>query len=940
MSSDDYFNDELDSTFLNQVDAIEAAHTQPHKQPASEQTRAPPPAGRPATSREVIELSDTDNFDSFDIDLDDAELQRIDEICRTQTGQATSSSLRPIAGPSNTVQRRPSKNAVQTTLFGDPVHDVAVKPRSNGATSLQRTASSSRIQPAGRSRKTKQWDHTQFAKTGWKRGKSKGKEKGKASFEGEDEDEEGMEFEQFPAPFVSVGQPPPMKLVPDLLAARRWLYPLNQPKRDYQFNIVKHCLFENTLVSLPTGLGKTFIAGVVMLNFYTWFPEGKVVFVAPTKPLVAQQIDACHRTCGIPGSHAAELTGETSRIKRSGLWDEKRVFYMTPQTLMSDLTSDNCDPGRIVLLVIDEAHKGSGDYTYAQVVRFMMAKNPHFRVLALTATPGGNPEAVQAIVDALHISHVEIRDEKNMDLHSYMHTKHIQQHYIKLSDELNKIKDLLAAVMQPMIKQLQSNGILHNAEASTLHHLRCRTGMGELKMKRAPQYLSGFLSRLQPLARAMSYLPMRGCVQFEASMEMCYTALHDIATEDSDPKKNSATQKEKAFQTLMSEVRSMKQGGFPLYPKMEKLQELLVQHFAKEMLDKDERTPGQEAADSAAESRAIVFVSFRQCVDEVVELLSHHNPLIRATRFIGQGTDTKGRKGHTQKEQLEIIKKFKTGEFNVLVSMSIGEEGLDIGEVDLIVCYDAQKTPIRMLQRVGRTGCKKDGYVHVLLAQGREEHNWAKAQASYKEVQQFIVRAEHLELYGDVPRLLPEHVKPDCVEMVMEIEEHVREDSSRKRSFAGDDEPSSKAKRRKRDDNPNRNIPAGAANGFVNVKDLIARGAGAKKRTKKQKEFDILAGEPDDDDKEIAAGVFGGRRTLSTSALTETSKTKKKPRRTATMPAKDVTTGSPPKKPKRRKKADVDVVIVAQSPRQRRRSSSQSGEGEMSSQIICTTPYE
>lgn len=68
-------------------------------------------------------------------------------------------------------------------------------------------------------------------------------------------------------------QPVPMKLQIDRLAARRWIYPLNQPKRDYQYNIVRKCLYENTLVALPTGLGKTFIAGVVMLNcayFITW----------------------------------------------------------------------------------------------------------------------------------------------------------------------------------------------------------------------------------------------------------------------------------------------------------------------------------------------------------------------------------------------------------------------------------------------------------------------------------------------------------------------------------------------------------------------------------------------------------------------------------------------------------------------------------------------
>lgn len=127
-----------------------------------------------------------------------------------------------------------------------------------------------------------------------------------------------------------------MKLKPDLLEAKHWLYPLNKPKRDYQFNIVKNSLFENTIISVPTGLGKTFIAGVIMLNCklpndgiahtpihriqdYRWFPDGKVVFVAPTKPLVAQQIEASHQSCGIPGGDAAEMTGEIPKIKREKL---------------------------------------------------------------------------------------------------------------------------------------------------------------------------------------------------------------------------------------------------------------------------------------------------------------------------------------------------------------------------------------------------------------------------------------------------------------------------------------------------------------------------------------------------------------------------------------------------------------------------------------------
>ncbi|KAH7921254.1 P-loop containing nucleoside triphosphate hydrolase protein [Leucogyrophana mollusca] len=837
MSSDDYFNDELDSGILNQLDAIEAVH------------RAPQPPKQPESPKDP-----DDSFFDLTLDIDEAEFRRLDTfIDAVYQGKAP-----PIVAPSN-VTRSSSKNTVQTTLFGDVVQPVASSSKQSPAsrTSFQRTKSASRNPFGQQAPQTKQWDHTAYAKSGWKKPKSaKGKGKDNAYDDEDDHEEESVEFEQFAAPFVSGHPPKPMKLKVDMLEAKHWIYPLNQPKRDYQFNIVRHCLFENTLVALPTGLGKTFIAGVVMLNFYRWFPEGKVVFVAPTKPLVAQQIDACHRTCGIPGRDAVELTGNNPRPYRFRMWEEKRVFYMTPQTLINDLVTENCDAQDIILMVIDEAHKGTGDYAYAQVVRYLMAKNPHFRVLALTATPGSTPEAIQAIVDSLHISRIEIRDEKSLDLREYMHKKEIKQHIINMTPDILKIQGILKTFMEATVKPLADRGIIEPVDVVKMHPYRAMATMQRL---RGPSQKWAFapLSKLSTLARAMGYL-------MEASVNMCYTCLQEmVATKEPEPGKKAKPQnkigEDATYKQLMHEIESQRSRGLALHPKMETLKTLLVQHFGSRMA---------EAENEGEETRAMVFVTYRDCVDEIVEMLNHEQPLLKAMRFVGQGTDKQGRKGFAQKEQLEVIKKFKAGDYNVLVSTSIGEEGLDIGEVDMIICYDAQKTPIRMLQRVGRTGRRRDGYVHVLLSEVREELNWDKAQDTYGELQRCIVRGDQLELYGDVPRLLPDQVKPDALEKKMPIEEYIREEpTTRKKTTSSADGGGSptKGKKRKRNDDIARNIPEGASTGFVSVAELVVKGA-AKKRKTKPKVFDPLAADDDSTDMELESNLLDMRRTLSTSA--------------------------------------------------------------------------
>lgn len=266
-----------------------------------------------------------------------------------------------------------------------------------------------------------------------------------------------------------------------------WIYPSNLPCRTYQLNITQAALYRNTLVVLPTGLGKTFIAAVVMYNIYRWYPRGKVVFMAPTRPLVNQQIEACQKLMPFPISDTAELTGRVQKSKRAYLWKTKRVFFATPQVVQSDacvglnITDNNFDDvysdrelsfpyEQIKLVVIDEAHKAKGRYAYTEVVQTIARFNKYFRVLALTATPGRTMDDVAEICHNLMIGHLEIRNESSIDVQSFIHKRRMETIVVKLCKYLLEVRDELLRIIEPYVKQLLDAGVLSGSgNLSTLN---------------------------------------------------------------------------------------------------------------------------------------------------------------------------------------------------------------------------------------------------------------------------------------------------------------------------------------------------------------------------------------------------------------------------------------------------------------------------------------
>jgi ATP-dependent DNA helicase MPH1 len=559
------------------------------------------------------------------------------------------------------------------------------------------------------------------------------------------------------------------KLDPE--AMKTWVYPTNLGTvREYQFNIVSRSLFHNTLVALPTGLGKTFIAATVMLNYYRW-TDAQIIFMAPTKPLIAQQMEACYGIAGIRRDDTVLMTGETTPGIRAEEWLEKRAFFMTPQTVINDLKTGICDPKKIVLLVVDEAHKATGGYAYTEVVAFMRRFNPSFRVLALTATPGSSVEAVQSIIDNLGIARVEVRTEQSLDIRQYTHEKHTEKEVFDWSDEQNLIMDHISKALQPVLDKLNSQNAYWSKDpmlltAFGLTQARKKWMMSEAGRK-APQGLKGMVNTiftvLSQIAHSISLLKFHGITPFYSS------ALEFQKNVESGQTKSKyatqITQHEDWVKAMGYMRRWSNSPDFIGHPKLEYLREVVLNHF----LDAGEGGGRQGGDVPTRPTRIMVFSGFRDSTQDICRVLKRNEPMIRPHEFVGQAS-SKSSEGMNQKKQNQVIQDFKAGKFNTLVATSIGEEGLDIGDVDLIVCYDASASPVRMLQRIGRTGRKRIGRVVLLLMRGKEDNDYAKAQDNYTYIQKTIADDSKYNYRDDQsPRILPKDVKPVVDKRIIDI---------------------------------------------------------------------------------------------------------------------------------------------------------------------------
>ncbi|XP_061362869.1 DEAD-box ATP-dependent RNA helicase FANCM, partial [Gastrolobium bilobum] len=540
----------------------------------------------------------------------------------------------------------------------------------------------------------------------------------------------------------------------DAEAAKTWIYPVNVPLRDYQFAITQSALFSNTLVALPTGLGKTLIAAVVMYNYFRWFPQGKIVFAAPSRPLVMQQIEACHNIVGIPQEWTVDMTGQLSPPKRARFWKTKRVFFVTPQVLEKDIHSGTCLVKYLVCLVIDEAHRAMGNYAYCEAVRQLMAVPVQLRILALTATPGSKQQTVQDVIDNLHISKLEYRSETDHDVISYVHNRKVEVIQVAMGQDAAEINNKFLEVIRPVVARLTKIGVIQNRDYRTLSpcvllEMREKFRQGPREDLSHVNYgdVEGYFGVLITLYYIHKLLSSHG---IRPAYEMLERKLKQGFFAKFMSKNEVILKARQLMQQSLSHGASS--------PKLSKMLELLLEHFK---------------TNDPQNSRVIIFSNYRESVRDIMDALGGTGELVRATQFIGQSTG-KAMKGQSQKVQQAVLKKFRSGAYNVIVATSIGEEGLDIMEVDLVISFDANISPLRMIQRMGRTGRKHDGRVVVLACEGTELKGYLRKQAKSKTISKHMRNGGVNSFsFHPSPRMIPHILKPEVQYVELSIEKYI-----------------------------------------------------------------------------------------------------------------------------------------------------------------------
>ena len=462
--------------------------------------------------------------------------------------------------------------------------------------------------------------------------------------------------------------------------------------REYQQKIFKTCVEKNCLVVLPTGIGKTLIALMLAIKRSETFPTEKIIFLAPTKPLVEQHLNYFKKYLPELFADMQLFTGTVKPEQREKIWKTADIIFSTPQCIANDLRKNLYDLNNACLLIEDEAHRCIRNYDYNYVAQQYQKQAKHPRILGLTASPGSKTSKIKEICKNLFIEEVELRTRESDDVKEYLQKLEFEKVMINFPPAFEEIRQVILKLFNQYVEELKKRKILFEYPS--------KINLINLQKK--------IMKRLTTGSRNFNYmLGVSACAQaikLQHALELLETQTLESFN--------------KYLRNLFNQAeKKQSKGVIKLVRKPEfnfvfmNSNELLMKNIEHPKLQELTKIVQREKSRNE-KIKIIIFTQFRDTATIISNKLNKLKK-IKSKIFVGQAKrkDT----GLSQKEQKQMIKDFSLGEMNILVATSIGEEGLDIPEVNVVIFYEPIPSAIRAIQRAGRTARLMKGKLIILI---------------------------------------------------------------------------------------------------------------------------------------------------------------------------------------------------------------------------------
>ena len=497
--------------------------------------------------------------------------------------------------------------------------------------------------------------------------------------------------------------------------------------RAYQLEAVDVALSSSTLLVLPTAAGKTAVAWMAIAEMLEK-TNGWALMIAPTAALVKQHFDDLELVFDKDLTKPISMSGAIPPSKREGMWNKGRLVVSTPQVVRNDVNRGLLDLSDCCLLIIDEAHHSTGERAEAQVADLYLELANEPLILGMTASPGSNTEKVQEICNRLRVGRIHLRTSEDNMLSEHLANLDIEELKVRVPDEIRELAEPLVRWQESIVERERRLGRYVMPGAVTHRGLANAMERANLAVRRGQADAYGSMSRIglaMSLHHLINHLLCQGLAAAKEFLDRKETG------EDAEKKNTRNLLRDSRIRSLRDSLAEMPESHSKVGA---------VRRLVRERIRRD------------PESRIIVFATYRDTVSALETALLNLKD-VRPIQFIGQSKRGSGT-GLTPKQQVERIESFRSGEGNVLIATSVGEEGLDIPTADLVIFYEPVASEIRTIQRRGRTGRQRDGDVVVLIAEDTRDEG-ARAAAIRREqnmhravarVGRKLARSTHVDL--------------------------------------------------------------------------------------------------------------------------------------------------------------------------------------------------